>query len=109
MKAAVAREQARTAGGRPRELHRGVDGLGTRAGEEHRVETVRQAGREGFAEHPGEHRVVQLHTVDEVGIEHRVQNGAYVRMAVTEAGEALTGVEIQVRAPVFVIDVGTAR
>ena len=59
-------------------------------------------------EHAGEHRVVQLHAVDQVRVERRVQHGADVGVAVAEAGEALAAVHVEVRAPILVVEVGAA-
>ena len=58
----------------------------------------RQPLGERLGEHPGQRRVVDLHAVDEVGGERRLQHLAHVGMVVAEAGEALAGVEVEVRA-----------
>ena len=108
-KLAVAGDQARPAGRRARELHRRVDRLGAGAREEHRVEPARQALRERLGEHPGERRVVELHAVDEVRGERRLQHLAHVGVVVAEAREALAGVEVEVGAAGGVVEVGALR
>ena len=106
VEAAVAGDQPRPAGRRARELHRRVDRLGAGAREEHGVEPARQALRERLGEHAGQRRVVDLHAVDQVRGERRLQHLAHVGMVVAEAREALAGVEVEIRAPVGVVEVG---
>src|SRR5262249_45149955 len=109
VKAAVACDQARAAGGCARELHRRVDGLRAGAREERRIQPVGQTLRQRLGEHAGEGGVVDLNTIDEIlgqrGLEHRT----YVRMVVTQAREALARVEVQVRAPGGVVQVRAPR
>ena len=109
VKAAVAGDQPRPTGRRARELHRRVHRLGARAREEHGVEPARQALRQRLGEHAGQRRVVDLHAVDEVRGERRLQDVAHVGMVVTEAGEPLAGVEVEIRATRGVVEVGPLR
>ena len=108
VEAALAGEEAGPAGGRARELHGGVDRLRSRAREEDRVDAVREPLHQRLRQHPGERRVVDLHAVGEAGRERRLQHRPDVGVVVAEAREALAGVEVQVGAPVRVVEVGAA-
>ena len=109
-KLAVARDQARPARRRARELHRRVHGLGAACSRR-----TRRPGRRGrrwrqrLGEHAGQRRVVELHAVDEIGGERRLQHLAHIGMVVAEAGEALAGMEVEIGAPVGVVEVGAPR
>ena len=110
VKAALAGDQPRPARGGARELHRRVHRLGAGAREEDRLEALPgRRAQSASASMPGERRVVDLHAVEEVRRERRLQHLAHVGMVVAEAREALAGVEVQVGAPVGVVEVGALR
>ena len=106
VKAALARDQARSPGRRARELHGGVHGLGPGAREEDGIEGGRQAPAELLGEHARQRRVVQLDAVDEIGGQRGLQDLADSGMVVAQAREALAGVEVEVGAPGGVVEVG---
>ena len=109
MEAAVARQQPRAAGSGARELHRRIHGLGARARKEHRVESVGQTCRKLLGQDPGQHRIVDLHAIDQIRRERGLQCGAHVGMVMAEAREALAGVKIEIRAARPVVEVGPPR
>src|SRR2546421_23109 len=80
-----------------------VDGLRAGAGEEHRIEAVRQACGQLLGEHPGQRRVVDLHARWEVCSQRRLEHVADVEVVVAEAREALARVEVEIGAAVFVV------
>ncbi len=109
VEAVLARDQARPTRRGACELHRRVHRLGARAGEEHRVQTAREALRERLREHACERRVVDLHAVDEVRVERGMQRLANVGVVVAEARKSLAGVEVEVGATCGVVQVGPSR
>jgi hypothetical protein len=48
---------------------------------------------------------VDLHPVDQIRGERRLQDRAYVGMVVAEAGEPLAGVEVEIRATRGVVQI----
>ena len=52
---------------------------------------------------------MDLDAVEQIRRERRMQHVAHVGMVVAEAGEALAGVEVQVRATGCVIEIGPLR
>ena len=49
---------------------------------------------------------MDLHPVDQVSVERRLQHGAHLGMVVSEARKPLAGVKIEVGAAVAVVEVG---